>query len=45
VLNEKGIIERAGLTEVEDILRAEVSSPRRLVAAIRAVLALPTEPA
>ena len=41
VLNEKGIIARAGLAIVDDILLAEVDSPRRLITATRAALGLP----
>ncbi len=38
VLNEKGIIARAGLERVERILLEEIAAPRRLVAAVRAEL-------
>ena len=41
VLNEKGIVTRAGLERVETILCEEVRAPRRLVAAARAALDLP----
>ena len=41
VLNEKGIIARAGLTAMQKVMREEIGLPRRLVSAAHAVLELP----
>jgi hypothetical protein len=42
VLNEKGILERAGLQAIADVIVEDATSPTRLVARARAVLELPT---